>query len=547
MLEAVAAPPPKPAAHAAQASSARSVEAEDTGFQVMLREALELPAESGWAQNNQAVLKTAVPMGDGKPEANGAKAQEGITGIDAAGLFPQATVALPVEPSPAALEAIAQPALLTVDSAVATALPDQALVQVAAPPGYAPTELAGLPLASAIILEQPLAQQPGLQLQDGILGDTSRTLPAASPITAGPVATLSQSDKGAEMGAILARNTPNTENVAAAPLSSQTTVMGAVATNNAAQLLEGSSTPGGEGTAPTAPALVTKGMLTAEQMPPAKALQDTLATALATGPAQSAVVGAALKPQAAGYASKREAISPAEAALAATRPAEAASLLARAFNATEAAAEMKLVMASETAEVGLNLASIEAPKNVGAKPSGEVRAEAAPIAAYGFAPTDGMAQRTEAALPSAQARELPAPVPARQLAPVVVSLALGRGDEALTIALDPVELGRVEVSIGQGKEAGQIRIVAERPETLALLQRDQRELDRALNQSGLGDMARSLSFSLASDQGRQQQQGSTHGRGQHASMTIGGVTADQAMSALPALHRNPNALIDIAV
>jgi flagellar hook-length control protein FliK len=528
MLEAVAAPPPKPAAHAAQASSARSVEAEDTGFQGVLREALELPAESDRAPINQAVLKTAVSMGDGKPEANGAKVQEGIAGIDAAGLFPQANVALPVEPSPAALEAIAQPALLTVDSAVAAALSGQALAQQAPSPGYAPTDLAGLPLASAIILGQPLAQQPGLQLQDVVLGDT------APPMTGSAVAVTTQSDKGAE-------------NVAAAPLSSQTTVMGAVATNSAAQLLGGSSMAGGEGTAPTAPALVAKGMLTAEQMPPTKALQDTLATALATGPAQSAVVGAALKPQAAGNASKREAISPAEAALAATKPAEAASLLARAFNTTEAAAEMKLVMASETAEAGLNLASIEAPKNVGAKPSGEVRAEAAPMAAYGFAPTDGMAPRTEAALPSAQARELPAPVPARQLAPVVVSLALGRGDEALTIALDPVELGRVEVSIGQGKEAGQIRIVAERPETLALLQRDQRELDRALNQSGLGDMARSLSFSLASDQGRQQQQGSTQGRGQHASMTIGGVAADQAMSALPALHRNPNALIDIAV
>jgi Meckel syndrome type 1 protein len=130
---------------------------------------------------------------------------------------------------------------------------------------------------------------------------------------------------------------------------------------------------------------------------------------------------------------------------------------------------------------------------------------------------------------------------------VVVSLALGRGDEALTIALDPVELGRVEVSIGQGKEAGQVRIVAERPETLALLQRDQRELDRALNQAGLGDMARSLSFSLASDQGRQQQQGSAHERGHPAPGIISGLDHDRAMPVLPTPTRAATSLIDIAV
>ena len=169
------------------------------------------------------------------------------------------------------------------------------------------------------------------------------------------------------------------------------------------------------------------------------------------------------------------------------------------------------------------------------------------MATQGFAPGDGMAHRMEAPPPGANARELPAPLPARQLAPVVVSLALGRGDEALTIALDPVELGRVEVSIGQGKEAGQVRIVAERPETLALLQRDQRELDRALNQSGLGDMARSLSFSLASDQQRQQYQGSPQRGGQRAFLTISGVEADRAMPTLPSPLRNPNALVDIAV
>jgi flagellar hook-length control protein FliK len=527
MLEAVAAPPPKPAANAAQASSARSVEKDDAGFQGALREALDLPPEGDRAQNIQAAPKTLASANENTPAANVAKAPEGIAGTDAAGLPPPAEAVPPVEliPTalPAAFEANAPLTLPVIDRAVAAAQADQALAQIAPSPANVPTELVGMPLASGAILGQPLADQPGMPLQDTVLGDAAQSVSTAPPMTGSAVAALTQSDKGADKGA-----------VALPP--SQTAGMGAAATNTAAQLLEGAP-----------PALVAKDLLTKDQVPPDQALQDTIANVLATAPAQAAAGAAALKPQAAGNTSKREPIAPAEAALAATKPAEAASLLARAFNTTEAAAEMKLVMASETAEAGLHLASLEAPKNVGAKPSGETRAEAVPMAAYGFAPTDGMAPRTEAPIPSTQARELPAPMPARQLAPVVVSLALGRGDEALTIALDPVELGRVEVSIGQGKEAGQIRIVAERPETLALLQRDQRELDRALNQSGLGDMARSLSFSLASDQGRQQHHGSAHGRGQRASMTIGGVEADRAMPILPAPLRNPNALIDIAV
>ncbi|MCA3349457.1 MAG: flagellar hook-length control protein FliK [Roseomonas sp.] len=208
---------------------------------------------------------------------------------------------------------------------------------------------------------------------------------------------------------------------------------------------------------------------------------------------------------------------------------------------------MKVVGATEAAEAGLRLASVEAPKAASTKPSGEMRAEGLSMLPQGFAATDALALRAEAPLSSAPTRELATPMPARQLAPVVVSLALGRGDEALTIALDPVELGRVEVSIGQGKEAGQVRIVAERPETLALLQRDQRELDRALNQAGLGDMARSLSFSLASDQGRQQQYGAQERGQRRASFAIGGVEGEGAMPNLPAPLRNATSLIDIAV
>lgn len=540
MLEAVAAQPPKPAANPASATAARDPEKAEAGFQGMLREALDQPAEGDRAQNIEAAAKPVEPAGKDQTDASVAKAPEGITGTDLLGLSLPTEAAPSVGSGPAALEATLQLVLPMKDPATAAAQADQAAAQLIPSPDNALVAHGVLPLGSNGVSAQPLADQSAPPGKDAANAPTVQAFPATPKMNGGAKAAPTQSEKGADKAAPLA-------------LSGQAADVAAAATNNLAQQLEGSAAAD----AVTAPLPVAREALTKDQIPSDKALQETLANTLAAGPAQAAAGLVALKPQTAGSAAKPGSIASTEATLAGLRPAEAASRLAQAFNATEAASSMKLVMApetagaglpaAETAEAGLHLASLEAPKTHGAKPSGDVRPEAISMLANGFAPTDGLPPRAEATLPSANTRELPAPAPARQLAPVVVSLALGRGGEALTIALDPVELGRVEVSIGQGKEAGQVRIVAERPETLALLQRDQRELDRALNQSGLGDMARSLSFSLASDQGHRQSHGSPHGRGQRASMTISGIEADRAIPTLPAPLRNPNALVDIAV
>jgi Meckel syndrome type 1 protein len=224
----------------------------------------------------------------------------------------------------------------------------------------------------------------------------------------------------------------------------------------------------------------------------------------------------------------------------------AAALLERALATTGVAAEITALLAAESTEAPWRPAMQEAPQATAPKPAAETRGDTLPFQAHVALQPEAAAARIEAAAPQAAGRDGPAP-PARQLAPVIVSLALGRGDEALTIALDPGELGRVEVSIGQGKEAGQLRIVAERADTLALLQRDQRELDRALNQAGLGDMARSLSFSLASDQGRQQQQGMTQERANRPSTAATGTEDTRPIASPPAPRRIATSLIDIAV
>lgn len=77
------------------------------------------------------------------------------------------------------------------------------------------------------------------------------------------------------------------------------------------------------------------------------------------------------------------------------------------------------------------------------------------------------------------------------------------GDSHISIQLKPVELGTVDVRI-ETRQDGDISIHmrVERPETLDLLQRDARHLERALNEAGLKADSGSLSFSLRQDQGQ---------------------------------------------
>jgi hypothetical protein len=107
----------------------------------------------------------------------------------------------------------------------------------------------------------------------------------------------------------------------------------------------------------------------------------------------------------------------------------------------------------------------------------------------------------DAPAPAAPARaSAPVPWPARQVAPFVVALALGP-DSRLELTLEPGELGRVDVAIERSGGEAVVSLRAERPETLALLQRDRAELERALSDAGLGGEGRgaSLSFGLGGE------------------------------------------------
>ncbi|NIA69478.1 hypothetical protein HBA54_12830 [Pelagibius litoralis] len=121
--------------------------------------------------------------------------------------------------------------------------------------------------------------------------------------------------------------------------------------------------------------------------------------------------------------------------------------------------------------------------------------------------------------------------PAEQIA-VQVHKASAAGKEQINIKLHPAELGRVEVKMENGTD-GVLRAVisAERSETLDLLQRDARGLERALQEAGVKTDSGSLSFNLKG----QQQPGQEQSGGQ-ASAQPDGVSGepDESMAPPPA-------------
>ena len=121
--------------------------------------------------------------------------------------------------------------------------------------------------------------------------------------------------------------------------------------------------------------------------------------------------------------------------------------------------------------------------------------------------------------------------PARANAPVdqvafQIQRSVANGTNKITMQMDPAELGRVSVAL-EFSEDGTVRAVvaADRPETMELLQRDSKALERALNNAGLRTDSDSLSFDMRG-QGRDGESGEAGGRGDDAGGTDGDTTSD---------------------
>ena len=92
--------------------------------------------------------------------------------------------------------------------------------------------------------------------------------------------------------------------------------------------------------------------------------------------------------------------------------------------------------------------------------------------------------------------------PHEQIA-VQIRDAMQNGNSRLTVALHPVELGRVEVKLDIDKDKNvTATIVVDRPATLDLLRNDAKALERALQDAGLQTGNGSLSFNLRDSNGQ---------------------------------------------
>jgi len=170
--------------------------------------------------------------------------------------------------------------------------------------------------------------------------------------------------------------------------------------------------------------------------------------------------------------------------------------------------------------------------------SAAAEAEPGPGAAL-FGPRT--ARQVETAPQPAAAPHRPSLPVARQIAPALVTLALGpASSERLTLVLEPEELGTVEIAVARdsGKRVT-IAVTVERPETLHLLQRDAGLLERALAQAGVGAEGRSLAFELGHSGHRHPGAGPRSGDGR------AGSDAGAMEPKDPIRHRQ--GLLDIAV
>lgn len=134
------------------------------------------------------------------------------------------------------------------------------------------------------------------------------------------------------------------------------------------------------------------------------------------------------------------------------------------------------------------LAGMQGGTETAPTPTSPVAAPSGTAGLQGAAPMQGT--QTSASQPAAPATP---PVPLGAVA-MTIGLRSLAGVNRFAIRLDPVELGRIDVSLDLDKTSGRARahLVVDRPETLALLQRDAGSLQQALAQAG---------FDLASDAG----------------------------------------------
>ncbi len=121
---------------------------------------------------------------------------------------------------------------------------------------------------------------------------------------------------------------------------------------------------------------------------------------------------------------------------------------------------------------------------------------------------------------------------AGQLGPAFTTLAPPAGPARLVVRLDPAELGQVQVGITRPANGPtRVELMAERPDTLLLLMRDQPALHRALDLAGVPAEGRTLHFQIgtpdAASPAPAQQAASGNNLGNNLSNNLGGSGSGQ--------------------
>ena len=140
-------------------------------------------------------------------------------------------------------------------------------------------------------------------------------------------------------------------------------------------------------------------------------------------------------------------------------------------------------------------ATIAAPADRGADAPTQTRNSGLPhqtVSAAGEARAASSAPaQSDSAAPRAPAN------PAASQVAIHISRAVQDGQDRFTVNLKPAHLGRITVNLELGHDHRVIAVIsADRPDTLDLLQRDARTLERALQDAGLKTDSGSLSFNL---------------------------------------------------
>lgn len=122
---------------------------------------------------------------------------------------------------------------------------------------------------------------------------------------------------------------------------------------------------------------------------------------------------------------------------------------------------------------------------------------------FGNIALNGGTQAAFAQYMSANGQALPAQT--SQMIAVQIQRNAAAKIDTFTLQLDPADLGRMDIEL-KFKQDGSLKahLSVERPETLAMLQRDSAQLERLLQQSGLNTDGQSLSFDLRQQSGGQE-------------------------------------------